>query len=455
MKSHSLSRRTLLRGLFGGSVVTLGLPLLGPMLNDNGTALADGAPLAKRFGVFFWGNGRGVKADRWTPTGTGTGWQPSVELSPLADVKDYVSVVTGLSARLPRSQRAHHNGAAAVLSGYDYLEQDAGNAAYRSTFGRPSIDQLAAATLGQDTPYRSLELGISERTAKGEGTTVRYLSHSGPDRPNPPEVNPQALFDRLFARSSEAQDSERAAQMRALRASVLDGVLEELNDLEKRIGRADRVRLEQHTEHVRAIERRLQASAERSARCAPTTRPDAWPIEEAREPLGERMQAMGELLALALSCDLTRVFSIQFSGSVGSTMFWQVNLERGHHQLSHEGEATQPQLEASTIFTMEQLASLLQTLRDTPDGDENLLDRTVILATSDSSNGSTHSVEDMPMVIAGRAGGALTHPGVHHAAESGHTNQVLLSILRAVGVDIDAMGEGDARQSSGIAAIEA
>jgi hypothetical protein len=457
MKRFRMPRRSFLRGaLHGGLGISIGLPLLEVMLNDHGTALAQGLPLTKRFGTFFFGNGRGVEASKWRPDGTGTGWTPSVELAPLAGIRDYVSVVTGFDARLSNSPQGHHNGSAAILSGYDFITQPANNAPYRSTFARKSIDQLAADVLGADTPFRSLEIGLSERVIRGEGTTLQYISHNGPDSGNPAELNPQALFDRLFSGIAPVMPNDSVATaLHALRASVLDTVVSDLGALKQRVSTADRARIDQHTESIRAIERRLSSTTPPSAQCADPSEPEELPDDDGREPFAERMAAMADLLALAMSCDLSRVFSIQVSGSAAGPVFWQVGATRGHHDLSHEGEAAQEVIEAATVFTMELLATLLQKLRDTPDGANNLLDSLALIATSDHSDGAAHSVDDLPILIAGRAGGSLVHPGIHYAGDGEHTNQVLLALMRSIGVELDELGEDVAHETSSLSALEA
>jgi hypothetical protein len=455
IKRTTLPRRTFLRGsLAGGLGISIGLPLLEPMLNPNGSALAQNAALPRRFGVFFFGNGRGVEADKWRPTGEGASWTPSLELAPLAELKPYVSVVTGMNAKLLKSPQGHHKGSAAILSGYEFIAQQANNAPYRSTFARPSIDQVAAAAIGGSTAFRSLEIGISKRVINGEGTTIQYISHNGPDSGNPPELSPRALFNRLFANSAPAPAANSGeTALQALRGSILDTVLADLQDLHGRVGSADRLRLEQHTESIRAIERRLQGAP--AMGCAPPAQAAADPTAaNSREPLAERMLAMSELLALALSCDLSRVFSIQFSGSAAGPVFWQVGADRAHHDISHDGASSQALIEKCTIFTMEQFAVLLRKFRDTPDGAGNLLDSLALLATSDTSDGAAHSVNDLPVLVAGRAGGALVHPGVHYASKGEHTNRVLLSILRAVGVPLSEIGQDSLLETSGVSALE-
>jgi hypothetical protein len=461
-KRTQIERRTFLRAtLAGGLSISVGLPLLEAMLNSHGSALAQNQPLAKRFGVFFFGNGRGVDAARWRPSATGADWALSPQLLPLAPVKEYVSVLTGMTARQQKSPQGHHNGSVSILSGYDFVTQPKANAPYRSTFARPSIDQLAAATLGKTTPFKSIEIGISRRVITGEGTTIQYISHNGPDNANPPEQNPRALFDRLFSGKAPMATPAAPAMsdaLGALKKSVLDTVLEDLRALNTRVGAADKARLDQHAEAIRAIEKRVGAGGAGAmgggAQCTGAMAPADSPASNSKEPLAERMGAMSDLLALALSCDLSRVFSIQFSGSAAGPVFWQVGATRGHHDMSHDGQATQATIDACTIFTMEQLGVLLKKFKDTPDGAGNLLDSLALICTSDASNGATHSVEDFPVLLAGRAGGALVHPGIHYASNKEHTNRALLTLMRSVGVQLPELGEGAVRQTEGISALQ-
>jgi hypothetical protein len=459
---HAMKRRTFLRGtLQGGLSISIGLPLLEAMLNSHGSALAqDGSALPKRFGVFFFGNGRGVERERWHPTGTGAAWTPSVELAPLAELKDYLSIVTGIPATQSASPQGHHHGSVSILSGYNLVEQEASNAPYRSTFKMPSIDQLAAAAIGTTTRFKSLELATSRRTISGEGTTIQHISHNGPDSANPPEIDPRAVFDRLFAMPAEPPvngGSAVASALHALRGSVLDAVLGDLGAMQSRVGRADKIRLEQHADSIRAIERRLQMTpGVATPQCDDPSAPPDIPEDRSEEPLAERLDALGDLLALGMSCDLTRVFSLQWSASAYGPVFWQVGSSRIHHDISHDGSSSQDEMERITIFTMEQLAILLKKFRDTPDGTGNLLDSMALLATSDCSDGAAHTVDDYPIVIAGRAGGALVHPGIHYAGDRDeHTNSVLLTLLRAVGVDIAEIGEDISHRTEGLSALEA
>lgn len=467
MRIFPMHRRTILRGLLRGTAVACGLPTLEAMLNGNGTAYAQpgaaGAALPQRLGIFFFGNG--VRLKLWTPTATGAAWALSPALEPLAAVKDYVNVVSGMDPKIPSSQ-GHHTGEVGILSGHPLLSQPKGGAPFRSTFTAPSIDQVVAAETGKLTRFKSLEVGISRRVNTREGTTLQYISHNGPDSANPPVYEPAAVFNRLFggdfkpptAAMAGAPAGDGALEKAArLRRSVLDAVAKDIEGLKVRVGAGDKRRLDQHFEHVRTIERRLQtggAVGGVSAGCAVPSMPGAFADTAQGEPLEPVMTAMSDLIALALACDQTRSFSVMFSGSTASTVFWQAGVTRGHHQLSHDEAGDQPQIQATTVFTMKMFAVLLAKLKGTPEGPGNLLDNCAILASSDCAEGKSHSNKDYPILVAGRGGGRLKHPGIHHRAPGENTNQVLLTLLRAAGLQRPSFGINNSLTSTSCAAIE-
>jgi hypothetical protein len=322
----------------------------------------------------------------------------------------------------------------------------------------PSIDQVAANVIGQDTPFRSLELGISRSIVNGEGTTLAAISHNGPDSANAAEHDPTALYDRVFAgnMSGGSPVDPGLAQLNTqLRTSVLDAVLDDITRLDARVGTRDKVRLQQHYQNVRDIEDRIASSANAAVQCQNVMAPPQLDDDRGHELLAERLQAMTGLVTLALACDMTRVFTILYHGSVSGTVFWQVGADRGHHELSHEGEAAQAVIEASTIYTMEQFATMLQAFKDTPEGTGHLLDSSAIMATSDTSDGAAHSENDYPIVIAGAGGGFLKHPGVHYASDGENTSMALLSLLKAAGTGLTEVGGGGGHVTQSCAAIEA
>jgi Protein of unknown function (DUF1552) len=462
MPRGRISRRTVLRGLAGGVGIGVALPPLEAMFNGNGTAYADGTAIPKRLGIFFWGNG--VKPDRWTPINTGAGWTSSPALMPLetAGVKDYVNVVSG-TLITSGDERGHHSGTVGILSGAPLVAQPANGAPYRSTFSKPTIDQVAAGIIGTSSRYKSLEIGISTRVNGNEGTTLHYLSHSGPDSPNPPEYDPAKLFDRLFGMGFTPPGATGTPVVDATlgyRKSVLDVVLGDLGNLRARASAADRARLDKHADGIRSIENRLVASTApvvTDASCKLPLNPGSFPDMAGKEQIQPKMQAMSDLLAIALACNQTRVFSMMFSGSTASTVYWQVGLTEAHHQLTHDEPGIQPQVQASTVFTMQMFAILLNSLKAVPEGAGNVLDNCAILASTDTSDGRYHNVRDYPILLAGKGGGYFRYPGIHYRSPTGNesTSTSLLSVLRAAGTNLTQVGAAGGLTTTSCTGIEA
>ena len=431
MKPLLLKRRTLLRGL--GAAVAL--PTLEAMLNSHGTAYAGGAPVPKRFATFFFGNG--VILNRWRPSATGTDWPLSEELTPLANVKSYVNVVSGYKIKIP-NLRGHHTGAAGILSGYPFIPLPPGGAPYNSKFGGPSVDQVAADAIGSTT-FPSIQVAVSKRLTRGEGPTLQFISHRGPDAPLPQEFNPAALFNRLFATFSPHDPTDPRDR---LRVSVLDAVREDVRRLQVRLGSSDRARLDAHLTGIAEVRSRILALPPQFTTSCVLPDP---PTEDNRDINGiEQLESvsvvMSDLLALAWACDLTRVASYQFSGSVGSTVYSAIGQTDGEHTLTHDSQR-QNDVHDAVVFVIERFAYLLEKLKASIEGTGNLLDNSCILFSSDVCEGLVHSITDYPILVAGRAGGFLKYPGIHHRSTTqDNTSDVLLTCLRAVGAQADSVG---------------
>jgi len=460
MSRSRISRRTVLRGAMGGVGMGVALPPLEAMFNGNGTAHADGTAIPTRLGIFFWGDG--VKPDRWVPVDTGPNWTPSPSLAPLATagVKDYVNVVSGTRIT-SGDERGHHAGTVGILSGAPLVSQPAGGAPYRSTFSMPSIDQVGVNLLGKSSSrYASIEVGISNRINVAEGTTLHYLSHSGPDSPNPPEYDPSKLFDRIFGVGFVPPNASGTPVVDATlgyRRSVLDSVLSDLNKVRARSGTADKARLDKHADGIRSIENRLTASAvPPPVACKLPTKPSSFPDQNNQEQIEQKTKAMSDLLAIAMACNQTRIFSMMFSGSTASTVYWEVGLTEGHHQLTHDEPGDQPLVQASTVFTMKMFAQVLVSLKSVPEGAGNVLDNTAIIASSDTSDGRFHNIRDYPILVAGKGGGYFKYPGIHYRSPSGDEScsTVLLSMLRSVGTNAASAGAEGGLVTSSCSAIE-
>ncbi|MCK6573567.1 DUF1552 domain-containing protein [Myxococcota bacterium] len=436
-----LSRRTVLRGLLGGAAVTVGLPLLEAMLGRGRAFAQDAGGFPKRFGLFFWGNG--VLPEKFVPPNEGRGFTLSEQLVPFAPLKGKFSIVSGMRILVPNVE-PHFATAAGMLSGRPLFKS--GN---DYTFDGPSIDQVIAAGIGQETRFSSLE---------SAALPSRGLSFNGPNSQNPPEAEPAALFARIFGGGFRLPgDGAMVDPAIPVERSVLDALMGDVARLQGRLGASDRQRLEQHLDGLRAIEKRLRRLEEdppNLAACAYPTEPlPAYPDIEGRPQLREKNRIQAEILAMALACDQTRVFSQFYTHPVNNVLF--PGIPAGHHQLTHDEPGDQPQVNAITIQCMEAFAEFLQALDAIPEGDGTLLDHTVVLGTSDVAWGKTHSPEDFPVVLAGSAGGALAMD-VHYRSPSGESaSNVLLTLCRAMGMDLPAFGAGEGYTTTSVSAVEA
>lgn len=412
-----ISRRTLLRGLWMGGVTTVALPVLEMFLNTNATAFADGAALPTRFVLMFWGNGTRIKP--FLPEQTGPGYALSPVLAPYAPVKDYLSVVSGTQCGI--GGYVHHWGCAGMLSAAPYITSGTGTI---TTLSAPTIDQVVAQSIGQTTRFKSLEVGVLTPTKSDEGTTLKYLSHNGPNDVNPPQTSPRALYARLFG----------ATALPSSYKSVLDTVLGDINSLKARVGTADKARLDAYTTQVRAIETNLSGGASPGS-CAAAKDPGADSTALLTvAAITSRSNAMWDLINTALSCDLTRVVSVQYCGpsdciQLPPEVFAATALYEGSstpllnditHGMTHnESTFDQPVVQKWSTFYQSQFSNFLQKMKATPDGTGNLLDNSAVLITSEVSQGRNHSNLHMPLLIAGRASGKLVYPGIHYAANGG------------------------------------
>jgi hypothetical protein len=408
--------------------------------NSTGTALASGDAFPRRFGMFFWGNG--VLPDRWVPTATGADWPLSPQLAPLASVRDVFSVVTNLEVRVPNTH-PHGSGPAGLLSGRQLMEQGGGH-----TFAGPSVDQLVAARLGDATKFRSLEFGAEPESG---------LSWNGPNSRNPPESSPFALYERIFGPTfREPGETSEPDPSLGLRRSILDAVGEDAASLRRRLGAADQARLEQHMEAIRALELRLVRLEEDPPQLAACSRPGAppesFPWIAGRPQLRESNRAFADLCAMALACDQTRVFTNFISAPINNLLLADANA--GHHQLTHDEPGDQPQVHRIVLYLMEEFAYFLQALRSIPEGDGTLLDQCAILGTTDVSYGRTHSLDEYPLIVAGTAGGRL-RTGLHiRTPARDNASRLILSLMRAVGVEAPEFGADNARTDMGLSEIE-
>lgn len=446
-----LSRRSFLRGaLATGATIAIPLPRLDCMLNGSGTAYASGAPLTKRFGTWFFGNG--ILKDRWVPTATGVGdaWQLSEQLAPLAAHKSHLSVVTGLSIKSPQFGLAHADPAMGILTGATLQA---------STVAAPTIDQHMARALGAGSAFPSgIHVGVSD-AGPGANEAVYYnISFNGPNAPNAPQNDPRALFRQLVGLSGGSVGTVDSSF--GLRANVLDAAVADMRKLRARVGAADKARLDQHLTGIEELQTRLAAMAQPKS-CAPPTEPTVREVTDKTAPR-DVSAVFAAMTAMALSCDLARVFTFMFTRPAAHVWYEDIGLEAQdfHESYGHllvapgDPEVGRTGFNKGVIFAMTCYADLLGAFAATPDGgDTTLLDNSAVLATSCISDSVGHGVSDFPLLVGGKLGGTLRGDIHYRSTNNGNTSELPLTLLQAVSASANTYGVGAGMATQGISAL--
>lgn len=433
-KKH-LSRRTLLRGLG----VSVSLPLLDSMLPAQ-TPLARTAAVPKtRLSCIYVPHG--ATMDKWTPAAEGAGFQFTESLMPLEKLRDRICVISNLAhpaaAGVNSDAGADHARSAAVFLSGAHPERE-------SVHVGPTIDQLAAQKIGQDTPLPSLELSIEDVALScGSGYACAYMntiSWKTATTPLPMENNPQVVFEKLFGDGSNS--AERLARKQESR-SLLDSVTQQVASLQKELPAADRTRLNEYLEDIREIERRIQKAEK--ATPADLKLPDA-PVG-VPESFDEHFKIMYDLQALAFRADITRVATLMYARDTSGSVYPQSGVRDGFHVASHHSNNREKMDTFALInrYHVQMLAYYLEKLKATPDGDGTLLDHAMVLYGSSMSNGNQHDHDPLPVILAGGASGQLK--GGRHLKFAPHTpmSNLLLSMLDKVGVQPDHIGDSTGR----------
>ena len=441
-----LPRRTFLRGvLVGGISVAVPLPRLFGMLNDNGTAYADGTPLPVRFGTWFFGNG--IIPDRWIPTNTGSGdgWALSEQLAPLQGVKPWLSVVTGFSIKVPNNA-PHSSMPTAALTG----------AQITNSVQLPSIDQVIAPLISGSTVYPSgIHVGISN--VSGATSLGTAISWGGPNAPNAPNYSPADLFQKLLQYANTGGTPKPPDPELLRRAQVLDAVAEDAKSLRMRLGTDDQQRLDRHLDGLNQLQGQITKQQAPKVTGVITDPDKAYPNRGMDGAITrQRGQAFSDLLVFAMASDLTRVFSYMFSCPACHGNYSDCGLdattfhEDYGHRLSPKG------LTYATVgfntgvkFAMSNLADTLVRMKDTPDGAGNLLDNSLVYTTSCVSESQTHGGTDYPLLVAGKGGGKVKGDQ-HIRIVDENVSKVPFTLLTAMGGKATTFGMAEGQVSSGI-----
>ena len=440
-KKH-VSRRTVLRG----AGAALALPLLDAML-PAATALAQtpANPKPRFVGCFV---PHGMAPGYWVPNKEGIGFDFSFCLKPLEPYRDHVTILSGLHSRSaeppPGVTGADHWVAAAFLCA-NKPKKTAGADVYAGT----TIDQIIAQKIGQETLLPSMQLAVEDPGANssncGEGYSCTYtntISWSSPTLPLPMELNPQVVFERMFGDGSTIQ--ERAVR-RARERSILDSLRGSLSRLRRDFGPSDRARLDEYTEDVREIERRLQIAMKASS----VTPADLTVPVGVPQSFDEHIKLQFDLLALAFQGDITRVGTLLFARDLTGRIYPESDAPTlGFHGGSHHGEDPRRIAEYAKLnqYHIKMLAYLVARLAKTGDGDGTLLDHSLVLYGTNMGNSNQHLHYDVPHVLVGGANGKLK--GGRHLAyptKTVPTGNLLLSVLDKFGIHRDSIGDSTGR----------
>ncbi|HEV3059390.1 MAG TPA: DUF1552 domain-containing protein, partial [Vicinamibacterales bacterium] len=465
-----VSRRHALRGMLSGVGVAMWLPVLDIMCNENGTAFAQGAPLPTTFGIFCWGNGI-HPGTLWTPTttGDGTAWQLPPNLSDFSDLKDAMTLVTGLDM-LDYKFKGHGWGTVYVLAGGDGFPCVTINDIFKSPYGglpetaqgtqwQPTIDQIIADAIHTTEPYKSLETGIIEYTGQNMGTASANLAHRGPNMPLAPQRDPATLFNNLFSKGAPPTSSTALPidVSNKLRRSVLDAVLSDANRLQASLGSNDAKRIAAHMDSVRSLEMRIPTTATGtgggtgSSTCQTPATPTAQAANLDLTMVTATSQAMNKLIAAALACNMTRVYTHLWSGGRDDNHYPIIMLDTQHHELTHMGGPTSPQnLQAAQIekYIMSQYADLARNLKGISMGASTLLDNTLLYGITELGEPSGHIMTNYHIVLMGHAGGKL--PGNRHYRAPGtgtptgrKVTELMLTLQQVMGMKVTTYGSWD------------
>jgi hypothetical protein len=421
-----LSRRTILRGVG----TALALPWLDAMMPAAKAAKSTAAAPAVRLAFVYVPNG--IIPGAWTPTVEGTNFEFTRTMKALEPFREHVVVVSGLAQingrALGDGAGDHARAGATWLTGV-HPKKTEGAGIHAGI----SADQVAAKEFGKSTQFASLEIGLESPSLAGgcdSGYSCAYsntISWRGPTTPNPVEINPRAVFERLFGEGDSTDPKARLKNFKE-QGSLLDYITGDIDRMETNLGPRDRGKLTEYLDSIRDVERRIQMAEEQndSMKVPLIERPAGVPAE-----FEDHAKLMMDLQAIAFQADLTRVITFMMAREGSDRSYRQIGISDGHHPLTHHQNDPEKIEKVTQINTyhVKMLAYYLEKLRSTPDGDGSLLDHSMILYGSSICDGNAHTHHDLPLVLVGGAAGQLK--GGRHLRYPKETpmNNLLLTIL--------------------------
>ena len=445
-KKH-LSRRTFLTGM-GATVARPFLESMVPAQTPTRQTAAAPRPRLACIEMVHGSAGStqdGIDKHYWEPEQEGRDFEFTMILKPLEPFRDYVTLVTRTDLRAAEAWAAAEEGADHFRSSAIFLtaahpKQTEGSDVYAGT----SIDQFYAQKYGQDTPLPSIQLGIENVDATG-ACGFNYacvysgpISWASPTTPLPMTIDPRMAFENLFGDGGSPAD--RAARQKANK-SILDGITREVSRIQKDLGSKDRSRLNTYLESVREIERRIEkieqhnaTNAHRELPSAPIGVPDSWE---------EHVKLMFDLQVLAFSAEVTRISSLKLSRDTSNRVFPESGIKTPFHTMSHHGSTPAKIADYAklNLYHMSLLPYFLDKLKNTPDGDGNLLDHSLILWGSPMGDSNVHAHKRLPVLLVGRANGKVQgNQHIKCPEETPYAN-VLLTLLHKLGIDEKTIGD--------------
>ncbi len=442
-----LDRRAVLRGL-GASVA---LPFLSAMVPVRKAHAAPVDPTRLVCIEMVHGaagsNKIGRELNLWSPAATGRAFDltPS-SLSPLEPWRNDITIVShtdvaNAEAFIPPEIGGDHFRNSSVFLTQSHPKQTEGSDVNVGT----SLDQIYAEKYGQDSPIPSLQLCI-ENVDQSGGCLYGYacvymdtISWASPTQPLPMIRDPRLAFDQLFGSGGTP---EKRAERRKASQSILDWIPAEVARLKARLGPADRRRLDDYLDNVREIERRIEKVEERNRGGGPRDLPDA-PVG-VPDHYGEHVEIMFDLIALAFVTDMTRVVSFKMSRDVSGRSFPESGVFEGFHNASHHRGQEKNVIALSKInrYHVGLVPYLLQKLKDAPDGDTHLLDKSLILYGGAMGDPNIHNHKRCPLFLAGHANGALGGNLHIRAADGTPMANAMLSMMHMLNLEeIETFGD--------------
>ena len=427
----ALSRRMLLRG----AGIAVGLPFLDAMR----PALAAGKSSAQalRLAVVYVPNGIIMKD--WLPEQTGSTFAFPRILKPLEPFREDITLVSGLSNLVAwQSKGGGHAKASGSFLSAAIPKYTAGADVHAGT----TFDQVAAKHWSEINRVPSLQLGCEDSRMVGNcdtGSSCAYtntLSWKDPDSPLSVEVNPRGVFERLFGTADPSLDADTRARRALYKKSILDLTRHSTESLVGTLGATDRRKMDEYLTSIREVEKRIER-AEKDPELPMGEKPSGIPFQYV-----DYVKLMFDLQVIAFQSDLTRVSTMMLGREGSVRTYPEIGVPDPHHPLTHHRGHPDfiEKVTKINTFHVELFAHFVEKLKATREGDGSLLDHSAILYGGALSDGNAHSNDNLPLLVAGHAGGIRGGRHVAAAAKTPVAN-LFTTMMQKAGLAVEKFGD--------------